>query len=126
MGGQVGAERTADLDGPDRPAGGGAAAEPLEHLSQGDPEGGLDDPAARDVAGQLEHLGAPRPADAEVAVERGTRPRGPVGHVARDSTLLTTVGWPKSPSIAGNGGFARTMPRLPSRLSSIAVSSPQM
>jgi hypothetical protein len=55
---QVGPEGAADLNGPDRSAGDGAPAEPLEHLSQGDSEGGLDDPAARDVAGQLEDLGA--------------------------------------------------------------------
>jgi hypothetical protein len=41
-------------------------------------------------------------------------------------TLLTTVGLPNRPSSAGSGGLARTMPRLPSRLSSSAVSSPQM
>ena len=41
-------------------------------------------------------------------------------------TLLMTVGLPKSPAIAGSGGLKRTIPRLPSRLSSIAVSSPQM
>ena len=48
------------------------------------------------------------------------------GTVARESTLFTTVGFPKSPEMAGRGGFARTTPRFPSRLSSIAVSSPQM
>ena len=36
-----------------------------------------------------------------------------------------TVGLPNSPESAGSGGFARTSPRLPSRLSSIEVSSPQ-
>lgn len=48
------------------------------------------------------------------------------GTVARVRTLFTTVGLPNKPSIAGIGGFARTMPRLPSRLSSMDVSSPQM
>ena len=48
------------------------------------------------------------------------------GTAASDSTLLTTVGRPNSPSSAGIGGLARTIPRLPSRLSSIEVSSPQM
>ena len=47
------------------------------------------------------------------------------GTAAMVSTLLMTVGRPNRPEIAGSGGFARTMPRLPSRLSSIAVSSPQ-
>ena len=48
------------------------------------------------------------------------------GTLASVSTLLTTVGLPNRPSMAGIGGFARTMPRLPSRLSSMEVSSPQM
>jgi len=37
-----------------------------------------------------------------------------------------TVGLPHRPSMAGNGGLARTTPRLPSMLSISAVSSPQM
>ncbi len=49
-----------------------------------------------------------------------------IGTAHSVSTLLTTVGWPNSPAIAGIGGLARTSPRLPSRLSSIEVSSPQM
>ncbi len=48
------------------------------------------------------------------------------GTLASDSTLFTAVGRPNSPSMAGSGGFARTMPRLPSRLSKSDVSSPQM
>ncbi len=48
------------------------------------------------------------------------------GTVAIDSTLLTTVGRAYSPATAGNGGFSRGWPRRPSRLSSSAVSSPQM
>ena len=39
-------------------------------------------------------------------------------------TLLITVGVPNRPSIAGSGGLVRTMPRRPSMLSSMAVSSP--
>ena len=46
------------------------------------------------------------------------------GAQASVSTLLMTVGQPNRPDIAGSGGLARTMPRRPSRLSSIAVSSP--
>ena len=42
------------------------------------------------------------------------------------STLLTTVGLRKAPSIAGNGGLIRGQPRFPSRLSISPVSSPQM
>ena len=47
------------------------------------------------------------------------------GTAASESTLLMTVGRPNSPLCAGSGGLARTMPRLPSRLSSSEVSSPQ-
>ena len=42
------------------------------------------------------------------------------------STLLTRVGFPKSPTSTGNGGLLRGSPRLPSIDSKIAVSSPQM
>ena len=49
-----------------------------------------------------------------------------VGTTAIVSTLLTVVGQPYSPTAAGNGGFSRGMPFLPSRLSSSAVSSPQI
>jgi hypothetical protein len=49
-----------------------------------------------------------------------------IGTLASDMTLLTMVGWPNSPLIAGNGGRGRISPRFPSRLSSIEVSSPQM
>ena len=49
-----------------------------------------------------------------------------IGTVANETTLLITVGLPNSPSIAGTGGLKRTIPRRPSILSSIAVSSPQM
>src|SRR5215208_1058338 len=46
--------------------------------------------------------------------------------VAIVSTLFTTVGEAKTPEIAGNGGFERGCPRLPSSDSMSAVSSPQM
>src|SRR4029079_2765811 len=48
------------------------------------------------------------------------------GTTAMVSTLLTVVGAPERPTLAGNGGFSRGMPFLPSRLSSSAVSSPQI
>ena len=48
------------------------------------------------------------------------------GSAARVSTLLMSVGQPYRPATAGKGGFSRGWPRLPSRLSSSAVSSPQM
>ena len=49
-----------------------------------------------------------------------------IGTLASVMTLLMIVGCPNNPLIAGSGGFARTWPRLPSRLSSSEVSSPQM
>merc|ERR1719447_64393 len=49
-----------------------------------------------------------------------------VGATATVSTLVTVVGQPKTPTSAGNGGFRRGLPCLPSRLSIKAVSSPQM
>ena len=42
------------------------------------------------------------------------------------STLLMSVGAPYRPATAGKGGLRRGWPRLPSRLSRSAVSSPQM
>jgi hypothetical protein len=45
---------------------------------------------------------------------------------ANVSTLLTTVGQPYKPFTAGKGGFILGSPRLPSRLSSNAVSSPHI
>ena len=42
------------------------------------------------------------------------------------STLLISVGPRYRPWTAGNGGFRRGLPRLPSSESSSAVSSPQM
>ena len=49
-----------------------------------------------------------------------------VGATATVSTLATVEGHPKSPTSAGNGGFKRGLPCLPSRDSMRAVSSPQM
>src|SRR5437588_12376018 len=49
-----------------------------------------------------------------------------VGATAMLSTLLTVDGQPYSPTAAGNGGFSRGRPFLPSRLSSSPVSSPQI
>merc|ERR1711872_168432 len=49
-----------------------------------------------------------------------------VGATATVSTLVTVVGQPETPTSAGNGGFRRGLPCLPSRLSIKAVSSPQM
>ena len=49
-----------------------------------------------------------------------------VGTTAIDSTLFTVVGQPYKPAPAGNGGFIRGIPFLPSKLSNKAVSSPQI
>ena len=49
-----------------------------------------------------------------------------VGATAMLSTLFTVDGQPYRPTAAGNGGFSRGMPFLPSRLSSRPVSSPQI
>ena len=47
------------------------------------------------------------------------------GTLTSVSTLLTTVGRPKSPLVAGYGGFALGLPLFPSILLIKAVSSPQ-
>ena len=123
--GQVGAERSADLHGANRPARRAAAAVVVEQLRSVRPKAFSIEPAALDVAGELHRQRAARLADAEVAVERRALARM-IGTVASEMTLLTIVGLPKSPLIAGSGGRTRTSPRFPSRLSSIDVSSPQM
>lgn len=48
------------------------------------------------------------------------------GATATVSTFVTVVGQPKTPISAGNGGFNRGFPCLPSSDSISAVSSPQM
>ncbi len=48
------------------------------------------------------------------------------GIVESVSTLLMSVGPWNRPAFAGNGGFRRGLPRLPSSESSSPVSSPQM
>ena len=42
------------------------------------------------------------------------------------STLLTVVGHPHNPAFAGKGGLIRGLPTFPSRLSIVALSSPQI
>lgn len=49
-----------------------------------------------------------------------------VGATATVSTFVTVVGHPNTPILAGNGGFKRGLPGLPSIDSMSAVSSPQM
>src|SRR5690606_31166811 len=60
-------------------------------------------------------LGRPRPAN-HLPLRRRI-----VGTTAIDSTLLTVVGQPQTPTFAGNGGFRRGWPFLPSRLLMSAV-----
>ncbi len=49
-----------------------------------------------------------------------------VGATATVSTFVTVVGQPYRPTFAGNGGFNRGLPGLPSSDSNKPVSSPQM
>jgi len=49
-----------------------------------------------------------------------------VGTTAMDSTLLIVVGHPYKPAPAGKGGLSLGCPFFPSKLSSRAVSSPQI
>ena len=49
-----------------------------------------------------------------------------VGTTAILSTLLTVVGQPYRPEVAGKGGFNLGIPFFPSKLSNNAVSSPQI
>jgi hypothetical protein len=76
-------------------------------------------PEMQKILGPL-FFGLPMPAN------HGAPRRRMVGQTAMDSTLLTVVGQPYRPTAAGKGGFSRGWPFLPSRLSSSAVSSPQI
>jgi len=49
-----------------------------------------------------------------------------VGHTATVSTLVTVVGQPYKPALAGKGGFSLGLPGLPSSDSIRADSSPQI
>lgn len=61
-----------------------------------------------------------RPNDANHSGPR----RRMVGATATVSTLVTVVGQPYRPTLAGNGGFSLGFPCFPSKLSMSAVSSP--
>ena len=52
--------------------------------------------------------------------------REPIDLAMQTPGLLTTVGRPRKPCVVGKGGRWRGSPRLPSRDSSSADSSPQM
>lgn len=49
-----------------------------------------------------------------------------VGHTATVSTLVTVVGHPQSPALAGKGGLSLGFPGFPSNDSINPVSSPQI
>ena len=69
--GKIGAERSADLNRADRPAGARAAAEAFDEIAQARAEGEFDESAVADVAGKLERLRSERTADAVVGVGLG-------------------------------------------------------
>merc|ERR1712107_281703 len=107
------------------PAADHSAAVALDQLLQGDAHLLLHRAGVVHVARDVEQLGAGVPGAAHAG-----EPVSPllqmVGATATVSTLVTVVGQPKTPTSAGNGGFRRGLPCLPSRLSIKAVSSPQM
>ena len=61
---KISAERAADLDCADRPAGPRAAAEAFDEFSQSCAKGEFDEPAIANVAGKLERLRSERPSNA--------------------------------------------------------------
>ena len=77
LGRQVRAERAAHLHGAHGATAGGAATPLLDELAHRDAERHLDDAAAGDVAGQLEHLRAAAAAGAERGVGGRRRRRAP-------------------------------------------------
>ena len=90
--GYVGAQRAAHLHGADRAPRGGPAAEVIQQLAQRDAERLLHQPAALEVAGQLDRQRAARAAHAEVAVVGGAarqdhRQRGQRDHVVDHGRL---------------------------------------
>src|SRR6185312_14555208 len=66
--GKIGAERAADLDRADRAPRARAPAEALDQLADREAEGELDQAALADIAGELERLRPPRPADPVVGI----------------------------------------------------------
>ena len=68
------------------------------------------------------------PVDVSVPIRAYSAPpiRSTTGTFISVSTLLISVGPLYRPCTAGNGGFSRGLPRLPSSASSSAVSSPQI
>ena len=68
---EIGPERSADLNRAHRPSARGAAADVVDQFAQRDAEGGFEQAAMPDVAGELDRHGSARAAHAEVAVMRG-------------------------------------------------------
>src|SRR5277367_3955547 len=58
--GEIGAERPSDLNRAHRPTARGAAADVVDQFSQRDAEGGFEQPATPDVAGELDRHGSAR------------------------------------------------------------------
>ena len=90
--GKIGAERAADLDRADRPAGARAAAEAFDELAHRRAEGEFDEAAVADVAGKLERLRSERPPDAIIgiglrAVLEDPGRRGEAQHIVDDGRL---------------------------------------
>src|SRR3984885_1253123 len=86
---KISAERAANLDRADRPAGPRAAAKAFDELAQSRTEGEFDESAVANVAGKLEGLGTKRSSDAVSGI--GLRPmfkdpgrRGEAQHIVDD------------------------------------------
>ena len=98
----------------------------FDKIAQRNPEFLLDIAGLVDMAGDAEDFRAGIFRLAQMGENQAAPRRMMVGTPAMVSTLLTVVGQPYRPIGAGKGGFMRGMPFLPSRLSSIADSSPQI
>ena len=122
---QVRPERSADLHRANRPARGAAAAIVIENLAHRHAECLLDEPAALDVAAELNRQRAAGLAHAVVTVERAALAENDRDAGERDDVVDDRR--PAEEALDGRQRRpGRTSPRLPSRLSSIDVSSPQM
>ena len=102
------------------------AAGELEQLAERRAERQLVETGPVHLAGEAEELRAGRLGGAGGAERLAALEQDPAGTLASVSTLLTSVGLPKTPTSTGNGGFERGSPRWPSIELKSAVSSPQM
>ena len=103
---------------------GDAAADVVDHVSQRDAHGHLDQAGVVDLAHQREDRRALALLGADAGVPVGAVVDD-VRHVAQVLTLLMLVGLPHSPRSAGKGGRGRGSPMRPSIDAISAVSSPQ-